>query len=186
MSEENILDAHFRIFGKLIFIISCYDIDYAYDYADNLNKNSFKKFFTIIKTNDINIINDAYDEKKKKIIYITQLPVPESYKFNFITDIIHIHLAVPFWHKYNKLPEKEKNILQHQYEKYKDDIQKIAIQKFVNIKDNRKIYDEKADDKLYNYMIELIQRHLNNQNRFKRMNNNGNKAIIYGERDLLN
>ena len=184
MPEENILDAHFRIFKKLIFVISCYDIDYAYQYADNLNKNSFKKFFTIIKSNDINIINDAYDENKK-IIIVTQLPIPEMYSFNFITDAIHIHLAVPFWYKYNKLPEKEKKILEDQYNTYKDNIQKISIQKFVNINDNRKIYDQKADDKLYNFMIELIERHLNNQNKFKRMNHTGGKAIIYGERELL-
>jgi hypothetical protein len=184
MSEENILDAHFRIFGKLIFILSCYDIDYAYEYADNLNKNSFKKFFTIIKSNDIKIINDAYDENKK-IIIVTQLPVPEMYTFNFITDVIHIHLAIPFWYKYNKLPEKEKKILENQYHTYKDNIPKVPIQKFVNINDNRKIYDQKADDKLYNFMIELIERHLNNQNKFKRNNYTGGKAIIHGERELL-
>jgi hypothetical protein len=34
-------------------------------------------------------------------------------------------------------------------------------------------------------MIELIERHLNNQNKFKRMNHTGGKAIIYGERELL-
>ena len=184
MSEENILSAHFRIYGKLVFIISCYDIDYATDYAQNLNKKTFKNFFKVIKSNDIKIINDAYDDEKKLII-ITQLPIPELYSFNFIKDSFHIHLAVPFWHKYNKLPEKEHNMLLQQYEEYKNNIQKITIHKFVNIKDNRKIYDNNAEDKLYNYMIELTQRHLDNENKFKRMNYTGGKAIIYGERELL-
>lgn len=184
MSEENILQAHFRIYNKLIFIISCYDIDYAYDYAQNLNSKTFKNFFKVIKSNDLNIINDAYDESKK-IIFVTQLPTPEKYSFNFINDIFHIHIAVPFWYKYNKLPEKEKNMLNEQYTLYLSDIQKITIHKFVNIKDNRKIYDNNAEDKLYNYMIELIQRHLDRQDKFKRMNYTGGKAIIYGEREML-
>jgi ADP-heptose:LPS heptosyltransferase len=157
MSEENIIQAHFRIYNNLIFVISCYDIDYAYEYADNLNKKDLKNFFKIIKSNDINLINDAYSESKKLLI-VTQLPIPEMYSFNFL-DIFHIHLAVPFWYKYNKLPEKEKKILEGQYYTYKDNIQKISIQKFVNINDNRKIYDNKAEDKLFKFMIELIERH---------------------------
>jgi CHAT domain-containing protein len=183
MSEENILQAHSRIYGKLIFIISCYDIDYAYDYAHNLNNKTFKNFFKVIKTNDIKIINDAYDESKQ-IIYITQLPLPDMYSFNFINDIFHIHLAVPFWNKYNKIPEKELEILKQQYNDYLNNIQKITIHKFVNIKDNRKLYDNNAEDKLYNIMIELIEKHLNNKNKFKRMNYTGGKIIIYGDRNL--
>jgi hypothetical protein len=184
MSEENILQAHVRIYKKLIFVISCYDIDYAYDYLNNLNSKTFKDFFKIIKTNDTKIINDAYEESNQ-IIFITQLPVPDMYSFNFIKDIFHIHLAVPFWYKYNKLPEKELEILKTQYESYVNDVHKITIHKFVNIKDNRKIYDDKSEDKLYTYMIELIERHLNFENRFKRMNYTGGKAILYGERDLI-
>jgi len=185
MSEENILNAHVRIYKKLIFIISCYDIDYATDYAQNLNKKTFKNFFKVIKTNNINIVNDAYNDDNNKLIIVTQLPIPELYSFNFIKDSFHIHLAIPFWDKYNKLPEKEKTILLHQYEEYKNDIQKITIHKFVNIKDNRKIYDDSAEEKLYNIMIGLIQKHLDNEIKFKRMNYTGGKTIIYGERESL-
>ena len=184
MSEENILQAHVRIYKKLIFVISCYDIDYAYDYIHNINDKTFKRFFKVIKTNDIKIMNDAYDESKK-IIFVTQLPIPDMYSFNFIKDIFHIHLAVPFWNKYNKLPEKELELLKGQYDSYVNDIHKITIHKFVNIKDNRKLYDNIAEDRLYTYMIELIERHLNNENKFKRMNYTGGKAILYGERDLI-
>jgi len=184
MSEENILNAHYRIYDKLIFIISCYDIDYANDYAQNLNKKTFQNYFKVIKTNDIKIVNDAYTESKKLII-VTQLPLPELYSFNFIKDAFHIHLAIPFWNKYNKLPEKEKTMISELYNNYKNDIQKITIHKFVNIKDNRKMYDDNSEEKLYNYMIELIQRHLDNDNKFKRMNYTGGKMILYGERELL-
>jgi len=183
MSEENIIQAHVRIFSKLIFIISCYDIEYAYDYAHNLNSKTFKNFFKIIKTNDTKIINDAYEESKQ-IIYIIQLPIPELYSFNFSKDIFHIHLAIPFWYKKN-VSEKELETLKKEYNEYLSDIQRITIHKFVNIKDNRRIYDNNAEDKLYNYMIELIEKHLNNQNKFKRMNYTGGKTIIYGERMYL-
>jgi hypothetical protein len=44
-SSENILQAHFRIYNSLIFMISCYDIDYAYTYLNNLNNKTFKNYF---------------------------------------------------------------------------------------------------------------------------------------------
>ena len=55
----------------------------------------------------------------------------------------------------------------------------------MNIKDNRKIYDDSAEEKLYNTMIGLIQKHLDNEIKFKRMNYTGGKTIIYGERESL-
>ena len=55
--EENILEAHFRIYEALVFIISCYDINYAYKYINNINKKTFKNYFTVIKTDDPAKIN---------------------------------------------------------------------------------------------------------------------------------
>ena len=66
--SENILQAHFRIHKSLIFMISCYDIDYAYTYLNNLNNTTFKNYFKIIKTNDPEVINEVYDKTDNKII----------------------------------------------------------------------------------------------------------------------
>ena len=131
-SSENILQAHFRIHKSLIFMISCYDTDYAYTYLNNLNNNTFKNYFKVIKTNDSEIINEVYDKTDDKIIiFVTKLPTPDVYIFNFINEVYHIHLAVP-----SSYAKDLKD-----FELYKSEIQKVPIRKFINVKDKRKIYD---------------------------------------------
>ena len=43
-TSENILEAHYRIYGHLIFMISCYDVEYATKYIKNLNNKTFQFF----------------------------------------------------------------------------------------------------------------------------------------------
>ena len=173
---ENIFQAHFRIYNSLIFMISCYDIDYAYTYLNNLNNKTFKNYFKVIKSNDSNIINEVYDKSDKKIIiFVTKLPTPDIYTFDFIKDVFHIHLAVP-----NSFTKDTKDI-----ETYKSDIQKIPIKKFINIKTKNKIYNDDVEDKLFTYMVELINKKLNNDDdKFPRMSQTGGKIILYGDREL--
>jgi hypothetical protein len=180
--SENIFQAHFRIYGSLIFMISCYDIDYAYKYLHNLNNKTFKNYFKIIKSNDSNKINEVYNKSDKKIIiFITKLPTPEIYTFDFIKEIFHIHLAVT-----NSFTKDTKDI-----ETYISDIQKIPIKKFINVKtknkinDEEKIYDDNVEEKIYKFMIELINKKLNNDDdKFPRMSQTGGKIILYGDREL--
>jgi len=171
--EENILEAHFRIYNSLTFIISCYDVEYAYKYINNLNKKTYKNYFTVIKTDDPTKINDIYKNADKRIlIFIVKLPTPADYSFNFLTNIYHIHIAVP-WAKSDK--------------DYINNIKKLPVQKFINVKDNRKeYYDDEVEDKLYDNMIYLINKKLNNipdsNKKFKRMTAGSNNSIIFGER----
>jgi len=173
---ENIFQAHFRIYNSLIFMISCYDIDYAYTYLNNLNNKTFKNYFKVIKSDDSNIINEVYDKSDDKIIiFVTKLPTPDIYTFDFIKDVFHIHLAVP-----NSFTKDTKDI-----ETYKSDIQKIPIKKFINIKTKNKIYNDDVEDKLFTYMVELINKKLNNDDdKFPRMSQTGGKIILYGDREL--
>ena len=173
---ENIFQAHFRIYDSLIFMISCYDIDYAYTYLNNLNNKTFKNYFKVIKSNDSNIINEVYDKSDKKIIiFITKLPTPDIYTFDFIKEVFHIHLAVP-----NSFTKDIKDI-----ETYKSDIQKIPIKKFINVKTKNKIYNDDVEDKIFTYMVELINKKLNNDDdKFPRMSQTGGKIILYGDREL--
>ena len=174
--SENILQAHFRIHKSLIFMISCYDIDYAYTYLNNLNNTTFKNYFKIIKTNDPEIINEVYDKTDNKIIiFVTKLPTPDVYIFNFINEVYHIHIAVP-----NSYAKDLKD-----FELYKSEIQKVPIRKFINVKETRKIYDNNIEDKLYDTMIQLIDDKLNDKKQnFKRMPQIGGKLILYGERSI--
>jgi len=180
-SDENIFQAHYRIYNKLIFMISCYDVDYANNYIKNLNNKTFKKYFKVFKSNDSNEINEIYNKIDQKIIIIiTKLPTPELYSFNFIKDIHHIHIAIPYWKVDNQTMEN--------YNKYLSDIQKIPIQKFINVKQSSKIYDNNVEEKLFQIMISLINKKLNNETdskEFPRMPNTGGKVIIYGGRELL-
>jgi hypothetical protein len=176
IETENIFQAHFRIYDSLIFMISCYDIDYAYTYLNNLNNKTFKNYFKVIKSNDSDIINEVYDKSDKKIIiFVTELPTPDIYTFDFIKQVFHIHLAVPY-----SFSKGMKNI-----ETYKSNIQKIPIRKFINVKTKNKIYNDNVEDKLFTYMVELINKKLNNDNdKFPRMSQTGGKIILYGDREL--
>jgi hypothetical protein len=177
MSEsENIFQAHYRIYNSLIFMISCYDVDYAYTYLNNLNNKTFKNYFKVIKSNDSNIINEVYDKSTKKIIiFVTKLPTPDIYTFDFIKDIYHIHLAVS-----NLFTNDIKDL-----ESYKSDIQKIPIKKFINVKTKNKIYNDDIEDKIFTFMIEIINKKLNNEDdKFPRMSQTGGKIILYGDRNL--
>lgn len=179
MSEsENIFQAHFRIYNSLIFMISCYDIDYAYTYLNNLNNKSFKNYFKVIKSNDANIINEVYDKSTKKIIiFVTKLPTPDIYTFDFIKEVYHIHLAVP-----NSFTKDTKDM-----ETYKSEIQKIPIKKFINVKTKNKIYNDDVEDKIFTFMIDIINKKLNNDDdKFPRMSQTGGKIILYGDRQLNN
>ena len=171
--EENILEAHARIYKSLIFMISCYDTNYAFKYLDILNKKTFNNYFTIIKTDDTKEINNVYDNSNKIIIYIVKLPIPQLYSFNFLNDIYHIHIAVK-WAKTDK--------------DYVNDIKQIPINKFINVKDDKKeYYDNKIEDDIYDTMIKLIDNKLNKNNtkkEFKRMTP-GNNLIINGSRKIL-
>ena len=174
-NKENILEAHFRIYESLIFIVSCYDIEYAYKYLNNLNKKTFKNYFTVVKTDDPAKINDIYKNIDKRIvIFVTKLPTPELYSFNFLNKIYHIHIAVP-WAKADK--------------DYINNIKKLPVQKFINVKDNRKeYYDDEVEDKLYDNMIYLINKKLNNlpesDKKFKRMVAGNTSLMIFGARDI--
>jgi len=176
IETENIFQAHFRIYNSLIFMISCYDIDYAYTYLNNLNNKTFKNYFKVIKSNDSNIINEVYDKSDKKIIiFVTKLPTPDIYTFDFIKEVFHIHLAVPY-----SFSKDMKDI-----ETYKSNIQKIPIRKFINVKTKNKIYNDDVEDKLFTFMVELINKKLNNDNdKFPRMSQTGGKIILYGDREL--
>jgi len=176
MDEENIFQAYFRLNNKLIFMVSCYDIDYAIQYVKNLNNKTFKKYFKVFKSNNTKEFNDIYNKIDNKImIFVTQLPDVDQYTFNFIKDIFHIHLAIPNWSKKDT------------YNRYLDDIQKVPIQKFINVKDKTKIYDNDVEDKLFNTMIMLVDKKLNkesNEKEFPRMAHTGGKLFILGEREL--
>ncbi len=67
MTEENILQAHSRIYNKLIFMISCYDPEYALNYVKNLNLKTFKNYFKVINSNDHDIINQYLITRIQKI-----------------------------------------------------------------------------------------------------------------------
>ena len=174
IKQENILEAHNRIYGHLIYMISCYDVEYAIKYLKNLNNKTFDKYFTIVNTNDPKIINDTFENTdKKNIIFLTQLPTPEIYSFNFTKDVYHIHLAISF--------SKDKDNLNT----YIDKIKQIPVQKFINIKDKKNIYNDSIEEQIYESMIKLVNRKLNNnENTYPRMPQTGGKIILYGERTL--
>jgi hypothetical protein len=176
--EEDILQAHVRIHHKLIFMISCYDPEYALKYVQNLNNKTFKNFFKIFKLDTPEEINDIYEKlSEKKVIFVTKLPTPELYSFNFIKDVYHIHLAI--------------HIDKEHYLKYTSDIKNVPIQKFINVKNNSKMYDNYIEDRLFQYIIELIDRKVNGRpfekksEGFRRMTQDGNKVILYGKRNLI-
>ena len=176
--EEDILQAHFRIHQKLIFMISCYDPEYALKYVQNLNNKTFKNFFKIFKLDTAEEINNIYEKlSEKKIIFVTKLPTPELYSFNFIKDVYHIHLAI--------------HISKENYEKYTSDIKNVSIQKFINVKNNFKLYDNYIEVRLFQYIIELIDRKVNGRpfekraESFRRMTQDGNKIILFGKRKLI-
>jgi len=181
MKEENIFQAHYRIYNKLIFIISCFDIDYPEKYIKNINSKSFKNYFRIIKSDDPTYISDIYDKTDKKIyIFITKLPVPELFSFNFLTDVFHIHIALP----------NKKSDFSEVYTKYTSEIQNIPVQKFINAK-NTEVYNDNIEDKIFDAIISIVDKKLNKtektvkSEKFKRMPQLGGKLIIYGDR-LLN
>jgi hypothetical protein len=180
MEEENILQAYVRINNQLIYMISCYDPDYVMQYIKNLNNKSFKKYFKVFNSNDPKEFNEIYKKLEDKIIiFVTKLPVVEAYNFNFIKDVFHIHVAVPLW-------ENETNT--KDYKTYLDNIQKIPIQKFINVKDKKKLYDNNVEDKLFEIMINLVDKKLNptnNTNEFPRMPHTGGKLFLYGSRELV-
>ena len=170
--EENIFEAHARIHKKLIFMISCYYPDYAMKYITNLNNKTFKNLFTIFKLDDPKEINEIYEKSDNKVlIYITKLPTPELYSFNFTRDVYHIHLAI--------LSDDNK---------YISDIKNIPVQKFVNVKDKNKLYDNKIEDKLFDHIVTLVDRKVNGtppekkSENFRRMPQDGGKIILYGSR----
>ena len=174
-TSENILEAHYRIHGHLIFMISCYDVEYATKYIKNLNNKTFDKYFTIVNTNDPKIINDSIENSNKKIIiFITQLPTPEIYSFNFIKDVYHIHLATTFSTDKDNL-----NI-------YIDKIKQVPVQKFINIKDKKNIYNDSIEEQIYDTMIKLVDRklHSKNKNIYPRMPQTGGKIVLYSERTI--
>lgn len=179
-TEENIFQAHLRIYKKLIFFVSCYDTDYALKYVTNLNnKSPINKFFKVFKSDNLTEINEIYDKlSDKKIIIVTKLPVPELYSFNFIKDVYHIHIAIPMWNTKQKT----------EYIKYISDIKNVPVQKFINIKDTNKLYNDHIENKLFDYMIVLIDRKLNGtpfdkeSEKFVRMTQDGGKMILFGSR----
>jgi len=173
-NEENIFDAHARIHKKLIFMISCYYPDYAMKYITNLNNKTFKNFFKVFKLDDPKEISDIYEKLDKKIIiFVTKLPTPELYSFNFIKDVYHIHLAFPI-----------------SDDKYMSDIKNIPVQKFINIKDKKQLYDDNVEDKLFDFMVKLVDRKVNNtepekeSEKFIRMPQDGGKIILFSKRSI--
>jgi hypothetical protein len=164
-------------------MISCYDVDYANSYIKNLNNKTFKKYFKVFKSDNPDEINEIYNKVDKKIIiFITKLPEPILYSFDFIKDIYHIHLAIPFWKIDSKLTKDDYNV-------YLSEIQKIPIQKFVNVKNTSKIYDNQVEDKIFNIIISLINKKLNNEDTidekyFPRMPHTGGKLVVYDEREI--
>ena len=176
--EENIFEAYFRINNKLIFMISCYNPNYAMQYIKNLNNKTFKKYFKVFKPDTPNEFNEIYNKIDNKIIiFITDLPTPDLYSFNFIKDIFHIHLAIPQWNADSVM-----------YNKYMDNIQKIPIQKFINVNDKKSLYNDNVEEKLFQTMIKLVDNKLNNNDddkHFPRMPQTGGKLYLYGSRDLI-
>jgi hypothetical protein len=174
-TNENIFEAYYRINHKLIFMISCFDPNYAMQYIKNLNNKTFKKYFKVFKSDNPKEFNEIYNKIEDKIIiFITKLPIVEEYTFNFIKDIFHIHIAVPQWDNETK-----------NYNQYLDDIKKLPIQKFINIKENKKIYDNNVEDKLFDIMINLVDKKINQEeNEFSRMPQTGGNLFLYGEREL--
>jgi hypothetical protein len=178
---ENIFEAHARIHKNLIFIISCYYPDYAMKYIINLNNKTFNNFFTVFKLDDPKEINEIYEKSNNKvIIFVTKLPTPELYSFNFIKNVYHIHIAILL----------SDNNERDEYNKYISDIKSIPVQKFVNVKDKNKLYDNKIEDKLFDYIVTLVDRKVNetlpekNSEKFRRMSQDGNKIILYSKRNL--
>jgi hypothetical protein len=178
--EENIFQAHARLYKKLIFMISCYDPEYAIKYITNLNNKTFNNYFKIFNLNDVTEINEIFEKsKEKQIIFITKLPIPELYSFNFIKDVYHIHLAIPVWDN-NK----------DDYNTYISDIKKTPVQKFINVHDNKNLYNNKIEDKLFDIMVELIDRKVNNvppkkdSEKFRRMPQHNSKIVLYNKREL--
>jgi hypothetical protein len=179
MEEENIFEAYFRINKKLIFMISCYNPDYAMQYVRNLNNKTFKKYFKVFKPENPNEFNEIYDKIDQRIIiFITDLPTPELYSFNFIKEVFHIHLAIPQWNADAK-----------KYNEYLSDIQKVSIQKFINVKDNKNIYNDNIEERIFQVMIKLVDDKVNNNddnnNKFPRMSHTGGKLFLYGSRELV-
>lgn len=179
--EENIFEAHARIHKKLIFIISCYYPDYAMTYISNLNNKTFNNFFKVFKLDNPTEINDMYEKLNKKvIIFITKLPTPELYSFNFTKDVYHIHIAVPLSNNNDK----------DEYNKYISDIKNVSVQKFVNVKDKNKLYDDGVEDKIFNLMIMLVDRKVNktppekDSEKFRRMPQDGGKIVLFSTRKL--
>ena len=176
-TNENIFEAYYRINQKLVFIISCFDPDYTMKYVTNLN-NKLKKYFKIFKSNDPKEFNEIYQKIEDKIIiFVTKLPVVEEYTFNFIKDVFHIHMAVPCW------DDDKKN----EYEKYVNDMKNLPIAKFINVKENKKIYDNNVEIKLFEIMTGLVEKRLypeEDSKEFKRMPKTGGKLYLYGSRDL--
>jgi len=178
--EENIFQAHARLYKKLIFMISCYDPEYAIKYITNLNNKTFNNYFKIFNLNDTTEINEIFEKsKEKQIIFITKLPIPELYSFNFIKDVYHIHLAIPVW-----------NSNKDDYNTYISDIKKTPVQKFINVHDNKNLYNNKIEDKLFDIMVELIDRKVNNlphkkdSEKFRRMPQHNSKVVLYNKREL--
>jgi hypothetical protein len=91
----------------------------------------------------------------------------------FTNDIYNIHIAV-------KWAKTDKN--------YINDIKQIPINKFINVKNDKKeYYDNNVEDDIYDTMIKLIDNKLNKKNsnkEFKRMTA-GNNLIINGSRKIL-
>jgi hypothetical protein len=171
---ENIFEAHARIYKKLIFMISCYNPDYAMKYITNLNNKTFNNFFSVFKLDDPKEINEIYEKSTNKvIIFVTKLPTPELYSFNFIKDVYHIHMALAISDN-----------------KYISDIKNIQVQKFINIKDKNKLYDNKIEDKLFDYIVNLVDRKVNgtppekNSEKFRRMPQDGGKVVLFSKREL--
>lgn len=176
--EENIFQAHYRIYNKLIFMVSCFNPNYAMQYLKNINNKTFKKYFKLFKSDEPKEINEIYEKINEKImIVITKLPIPELYSFNFIKDIFHIHIAIPNW-KNSK-----------EYNEYTSNIEKIPVQKFVNVKDKTDLYNNDVEEKLFQHMITLIDRKLNNTqtkpiDKFERMAHTGGKIFLLSNREF--
>ncbi len=77
-----------------------------------------------------------------------------------------------------------------EFNEYVQKIQNIPIQRFINVKDKRKIYDNTIEDRLFDSIIKLVDRRLNksesDSEKFRRIPHTGGKLIIYGSRPLLN
>ena len=65
----------------------------------------------------------------------------------------------------------------------------IQIQKFVNVKDTTNIYNNQIEEKIYQAIINIIDKKLHPENqtdtdKFPRMPQTGGKIMIFGERNL--